>query len=124
MDFEIVFNSSYVNPQGQLFKNVELGKFYFFLRQAPLDKDVPGYTKFYEQVIGKKLDGWSFIVPRSYGYHMVDRNNAQPAYSQGAYSITVNVNESSKNKFVNQMIIDNSDKLVDALGDQIKKIAQ
>ncbi len=124
MDVEIIFNSSYVNPQGQLFKNIELGKFYFFLRQAPLDKDVPGYSGYYEQLLGKKLDGWSFIVPRSYGYHMVERNNAQPVYSQGAYSITVNVKESSKNKFVNQMIIDNSGKLVDALGDQIKKIAQ
>jgi len=55
---------------------------------------------------------------------MVDRNNAQPAYSQGAYNITVNVKESSKNKFVNQMIMDNSGKLVDALGGQLKKLAQ
>lgn len=124
MDFEIVFNSSYVNPQGQLFKNIELGKFYFFLRQAPLDKSSAGYDAYYQQLVGKKIDGWSFIVPRSYGYHMVDRNNAQPVYSQGAYSITVNVKESSKNKFVNQMIIDNSGKLVDALGGQLKKMAR
>ena len=124
MDIEIVFNSSYVNPQGQLFKNIELGKFYFLLRQAPLDKLAPGYDAYYQQLVGKKLDGWSFIVPRSYGYHMVDRNNAQPAYSQGAYNITVNVKESSKNKFVNQMILDNSGKLVDALGGQLKKLSQ
>ncbi len=124
MDFEINFNSSYVNSQGALFKNIELGKFYFFLRKAPLDKDQPGYDAYYQNLAGTKLDGQSFIVPRSFGYHVVSKNNAQPSYSQGAYNITVNVKESSKNTFVNQLIIDNSGKLVDALGDQLKKKLQ
>ncbi len=121
MDFEINFNSSYVNSQGALFKNIELGKFYFFLRKAPLDKTQPGYDAYYQNLVGQKIDGQSFIVPRSFGYHVVSKNNAQPSYSQGAYNITVNVKESSKNTFVNQMIIDNSGKMVDALGDQLKK---
>ncbi len=121
MDFEITFNSSYVNSQGALFKNMELGKFYFFLRKAPLNKTQPGYDDYYASLAGKKLDGQSFIVPRSFGYYVVGKNNAQPSYSQGAYNITVNVKESSKNTFVNQLIIDNSGKLVDALGDQLKK---
>lgn len=120
MDFEITFHSSYVNSQGQLFKNVELGKFFFFLRNAPLDNKAPGYTAYYEGLTGKKLDGQSFIVPRSYGYHIGENNNAEVSYSQGAYTIDVTVKESSKNKFVNQLIIDNSGKMVDALGDQIK----
>ena len=110
--------------QGALFKNIELGKFYFFLRKAPLDKDQPGYDAYYQNLAGTKLDGQSFIVPRSFGYHVVSKNNAQPSYSQGAYNITVNVKESSKNTFVNQLIIDNSGKLVDALGDQLKKKLQ
>jgi hypothetical protein len=122
MDFEIIFNSSYVNSQGALFKNMELGKFYFFLRKAPLDKNQAGYDDYYKSLVGKKLDGQSFIVPRSYGYHIVGKNNAQPSYSQGAYNITVNVKESSKNTFVNQLIIDNSGQLVDALGGALKKI--
>jgi hypothetical protein len=121
MDVEITFTSSYVNAQGALFKNMELGKFYFFLRKAPLDKTTAGYDEYYRQLAGKKIDGQCFIIPRSYGYHMVDKNNAQPSYSQGAYNIMVNVKESSKNTFVNQMIIDNSGQLIDALGDQIKK---
>ncbi|MFT3980765.1 MAG: hypothetical protein QM687_09875 [Ferruginibacter sp.] len=121
MDFEISFNSSYVNNQGALFKNMELGKFYFFLRKAPLDKNDPGYADYYKNLAGKKLDGQSFIVPRSFGYHITGANNAQPSYSQGAYTITVNVKESSKNTFVNQLIIDNSSQLVDALGGAIKK---
>ena len=85
---------------------------------------MPVYASYYEQLAGKKLEGFSFIVPRSCGFHMVDKNNAQPAYSQGTSSITVNVKESSKNKFVNQMIMENSGKLVDALGGQLKKLAQ
>lgn len=121
MDFEIIFNSSYVNNQGALFKNIELGKFYFFLRKAPLDKNAPGYEAYYKNLAGKKLDGQSFIVPRSFGYHITGKNNAQPSYSQGAYTITVNVKESSKNTFVNQMIIDNSGQLVEALGGALKK---
>ena len=121
MDFEIAFNTSYVNSQGVLFKNIELGKFYFFLRKAPLDKSQVGYQEYYSNLLGKKIDGQSFIVPRSYGYHVVGANSAQPSYSQGAYNITVNVKESSKNIFVNQMIIDNSGQLVDAIGGAIKK---
>jgi hypothetical protein len=121
MDIEIAFNSSYVNSQGVLFKNIELGKFYFFLRKAPLDKTQPGYEAYYQNLAGKKLDGQSFIVPRSFGYHITGTNNAQPSYSQGAYNITVDVKESSKNSFVNQMIIDNSGQLIDALGGAIKK---
>ncbi|ANE53037.1 hypothetical protein [Flavisolibacter tropicus] len=121
MDFEISFHTSYVNGQGVLFKNIELGKFYFFLRKAPLDKNEEGYTAYFEKLKGKKLEGQSFIVPRSFGYHMSNSNTVEPAYSQGAYTIQVKVKESSKNTFVNQMIIDNSNKLVDALGDQLKK---
>ncbi len=121
MDFEIILNSSYVNNQGALFKNIELGRFYFFLRKAPLDKDDAGYDAYYQSLVGKKLDGQSFIVPRSFGYHITGSNNAQPSYSQGAYTITVNVKESSKNTFVNQLIVDNSGQLVEALGGAIKK---
>lgn len=120
MDFEITFHTSYANGQGHLFKHVELGKFFFFLRNAPLDKTAPGYDAFYQKLKGQKIEGQSFIVPRSYGYHIGDNNTAEVSYSQGAYTIDVTVKESSKNKFVNQLIIDNSGKMVDALGDQIK----
>lgn len=121
VDFEITFNSSYVNGDGELFKNVELGKFYFLLRGAPLDKSDENYESFYEKQKGKKLDGFSFIVPRSFGYHVTGMNSTEQAFSQGAYSINVKVKESSKNSFVNELIIDNSGKLIDQLGDQIKK---
>ena len=120
MDFEISFNTSYATGQGQLFKNVELGKFFFFLRNAPLEKSAPGYDEYYKNLKGNKIEGQSFIVPRSYGYHIGDNNAPAVSFSQGAYTIDVTVKESSKNKFVNQLIIDNSGKMVDVIGDQIK----
>ncbi|HEY9364639.1 MAG TPA: hypothetical protein VIQ00_15340 [Chitinophagaceae bacterium] len=121
MDFEITFHTSYVNAEGHLFKAVELGTFYFFLRKAPLDKDTEEHAAYYEKLKGKKLEGQSFIVPRSFGYHITGQNLTEPVYSQGAYIIDVKVKESSKNSFVNQLAIDNSGKLMDALGDQLKK---
>ncbi len=121
MDFEISFHTSYVNGEGVLFKDVELGKFFFFLRKAPLDKSDAGYAAYYEKLKGKGLEGKSFIVPRSFGYHITGQNLTEPAFSQGAYTINVKVKESSKNTFVNELVIDNSGKIVDALGDQLKK---
>ena len=120
MDFEITFNSSYVNGDGVLFKNVELGKFYFFLRDAPLDPSAPGYAEYYNNLQGKPLEGKSFIVPRSYGYHIVGSNSTEPSFSQGAYDIHINVKESSKNSFVNTMITDNSGSVIDMVGDKVK----
>lgn len=124
MDFEISFNTSYVNGQGVLFRNVELGNFFFSIRNAPLDKAAPGYTDYYNKLKGMKIDGQSFIVPRSYGYHIPENNIPEISFSQGAYTINVKVKESSKNKFVNQLIIDNSGKMVDALGDKIKDLSK
>ncbi|GAB4094000.1 hypothetical protein [Flaviaesturariibacter terrae] len=120
MDFEITFNSSYVNGDGVLFKNVELGRFYFFLRDAPLDPAAPGFAEYYNNLQGKRLDGKSFIVPRSYGYRVVGTSATEPSYSQGAYDIHINVKESSKNSFVNTMIIDNSASVIDMVGDKVK----
>ena len=69
MDLEITFNTSYVNELGQLFDNVELGKFYLLLRDAPMDKTSPLFTPYYDSLKGTRVDGRSFIVPRSFGYY-------------------------------------------------------
>lgn len=120
MDFEIIFTTSYVNQDGVLFRNMELGRFYFFLRNAPLDKMAKNYESYYTGLAGKKLEGQSFIVPRSFGYHITGENNTEPSFSQGAYNIQINIKESSKNSFVNQLVIDNSGSLIDALGSKVK----
>lgn len=113
MDVEISFQTSYVTPAGDLNGNVSLGKFYLLLRDAPLDSLAPGYRAYYDKLKGTLLTGKSFIVPRSFGYHIED-GEPKPGYSQGAYSITVNVKESSKDVFVTKVLLDNTALILDA----------
>lgn len=122
MDIEITFLSSYVNNIGQLFDNIELGKFYLTLRNAPLDKNAENYTSYYSGLKGQAVEGRSFIVPRSFGYYINEENESKKCFSQGAYSIRVKVKESSKDKFVTKILVDNSGKIIDALGDKAKGV--
>lgn len=122
MDIEIIFNTSYVNEQGQLFDNVELGKFYVLLRDAPMDRNSPGYTHYYDSLKGTKVDGRSFIVPRSFGYYKDENNMFGKSYSQGAYSISVNVTENANDKFVTKVISDNSNQIIDIIGKGAKSL--
>jgi hypothetical protein len=125
MDFEITFKTSYVNEMGVLFDNITLGKFVFTLRDAPLDQNAPGYADYYNNLKGKSLDGRSFIVPRSFGYYISDGNEApEKSFSQGLYSIQVKVTESSKNTFINTLLIDNSDQIINAAGKKVQGLAE
>ena len=122
LDVEITFNSSYVNEMGQLFDNVELGKFYLLLREAPMDKNSPAYTHYYDSLRGTRVDGRSFIVPRSFGYYKDESGNVNKSFSQGAYSISVKVTESANDRFVTKVISDNSSQIIDMLGNGAKRI--
>ncbi len=112
MDIEITIHSTYVNAEGILFDNVTLGKFYLFIRSAPLNPSVENYAAYYNGLKGQKLSGRSFIVPRSFGYHIEDGRPMQ-GYSQGAYNIDVKVKESSKDSFITKVISENSDLIID-----------
>lgn len=122
MDFEISFKTSYVNEMGQLFDNVPLGKFYLSLRNAPLNKSDTAYTPYYERLKGRRLEGKSFIVPRSFGYYKGESGNVDKSYSQGSYTITAKVTESSKDRFVTKILVDNSNLVIDMLGKQATKV--
>jgi hypothetical protein len=113
MDIEITFRSSYVNQDGVLFDNVTLGTFYLFIRDAPLDPAAPNHDSYYNELKGKLLTGKSFLVPRSFGYHM-EEDQAKPGFSQGAYTIDIQVKESSKDHFISKMISENAGLLIDA----------
>ena len=121
MDMEITFTTSFVNQQGQMFDNVELGKFYLILRDAPLDRNSPEGIAYYDRLKGQRIDGKAFIVPRSFGYYKNEDGEIKPSYSQGAYSISAKVTETSKDKFVTKILMDNSSQLIDMLGGQIKR---
>ncbi len=114
LDFEIKFITNYVNKNGNLFSNVELGTFYLNLRNAPLNKTTKGYTAYYNRLKGKPLDGFSFLVPRSFGYYYHE-GSFRESYSKGLYSILINVKESSKNKFIDKVIMSNSGQIIDQI---------
>ncbi|MFI5162529.1 MAG: hypothetical protein ACHQHN_14710 [Sphingobacteriales bacterium] len=107
-DIEITFTTSYVGQNGQLYKDVELGKFYYTLRKAPLDSTASDYKTYYSKLENTPLTGKSFIVPRSYGYYKEADNTIMPYFNQGAFSIVVKVTESSKDTFVNEILINTS----------------
>jgi hypothetical protein len=107
MDFEITFTTSYINDAGQMFTDVPLGKFIYALRNAPIDKSADGYKAYYDSLKGTPLIGKSFIVPRSRGYYYAENNTIEKSFSAGAYSVQVSVKETSKNTFVDKLIIDN-----------------
>ncbi len=122
MDIEITFNTSYVNELGQLFDNVELGKFYLLIRDAPMDKNDPNYTNFYESLKDSRVEGRSFIVPRSYGYYKNNNGDLSKSYSQGAYSISAKVTESANDRFVTKILSDNSNQIIEMVGKGAKSV--
>jgi hypothetical protein len=109
-----------VSADGRMYDSVTLGKFYLFLRQAPLDSTATNYSGYYTSLKDTLLTGKSFIVPRSFGYHREPSGEMKPGYSQGAYSIQVKVKETSKNNFVTKLVFDNANVMIDATRDQIK----
>jgi len=121
MDIEIEFATTYNTEQGLIYHDASLGKFYLLVRDAPLDKKDINYKNYYETMAGERLDGYSFIVPRSFG-HYYNGSEYKPCYSQGNYNIIIKVKESGQDKFVDKLIMDNSGVAVDAIAEQVKKI--
>ncbi|MND01434.1 hypothetical protein D3C83_204250 [compost metagenome] len=61
-------------------------------------------------------------MPRSFGYYKAEDGDVKRCYSQGAYSISAKVTETSKDKFVTKVLLDNSSKLIDLLGTGAKRL--
>lgn len=121
IDFEITFNCTYVNEAGNFFSDVVLGKFYFSVRDAPLDKGSPAYASYYEGLRNNPITGSCFIVPRSYGYYVTADKLLKPSYSWGNYSISATITESSKQAFVEKLISDHSDWIIEKGKEQLNK---
>lgn len=107
LDIQIEFLASYISSTGQINKNVVLGSFSLILPGVALQNK--NACKKYE---GTPLDGWSFIVPRSCGFKK-EGNNLKPIYSQGSYAINVTVKEISKTKYINKLLADKSNTVID-----------
>jgi hypothetical protein len=118
LDFEVILNARWTTSAGVLYDNVEIGRFSINLRDIPLDKEAQ--ANYAAQIIGTRLDGYSFLVPRSYGFYYSLTQSLEQCYGQGMYNVQVNVNESGKDKFVTKLVQDNYGSLLDELVDNIK----
>ncbi len=108
MDIEISFVSSYISSNGQINPDVTVGKFIYAIRKAPLDPDDTAYASYYKNLPKQHpyCTGQSFLIPRSAGYFKNEETNKmEQCWGEGLYSIKVSVKESSKNSFINKMII-------------------
>jgi hypothetical protein len=101
LDFNIQFFSSFISNDGRLNKDVNIGNFSLDLTGVYLHNNDSC-----KKYIGKRLTGYSFLVPRSYGYSV---QAGKAVYNQGAFSIHVNVKETAKAKIVNKYLTEHSE---------------
>ena len=108
MDIEISFVASYINTTGQINEDLTVGKFIYTIRKAPLDPADTDFTTYYRDLpkTSPACTGYSFLIPRSVGYYKDEETNKiQQCYGEGLYSIKVAVKESSKDRFIDKLII-------------------
>jgi len=113
LDMEIEFTSSWTGINSSINRDVEIGKFYFNLRNIPLTDDKIVKEEYRQQIIGSSPFGYSFLVPRSHGYYLADGKELKPSFGQGKYNILINVTESGRDHFVTKIVQDNSDVILE-----------
>ena len=107
LDFDIEFYSSFISNDGRLNDNITIGKFSLNLGGVCLHN-----TDSSKQFEGMRLEGYSFLVPRSYGYSV---QAAKPIYNQGAFSIHVNIKETANRKRVGKLMNKYSDQVFESI---------
>lgn len=117
MDIGITINATWYSDNGTFHHNVPIGFFNMTLRDLPLDP--VAQQEFLSDPargpLGRLIDGYSILVPRSSSFIKAGRDNLIPSYGQGLYNIEITVKEASKQSFVVKSVYDNSDDLVDQL---------
>ncbi len=122
MDIEISLTSSFVNSDGELKSDVEMGKFFLFLHGIPLNPKAIGYEEYRTKLKGQALIGKCFLVPRSLGHYMENYGVMKECFSKGNYNVTVAVTESGGDKFVNKFLFHNSEILINEAAGNVKKV--
>jgi hypothetical protein len=123
MDFEINFTSTYRSDNGQVFMNAPLGKFVYPLRNAPVHPGDTGYARYYSEKCREKpsLTGYCFTVPRSAGFYKnPDTKAVELCWGPGLYAISVTVKETSKEKFVDKVLVLSSDPVLTVGGSSLQ----
>lgn len=102
MDIEISITSSNMNGAGEFIADVELGKFFLFMHDIPLHPKMKNYKDYRKKMVGEKLIGKCFLVPRSAGFYMENYGSMKKCYSRGNYDVKVKIMESGSSIFVNK----------------------
>ncbi len=113
VDMDITFTSSWTGTNSDIHRDVEIGRFYFNLRNIPLTDDKVVTEEYRQQVIGSLVYGYSFLVPRSYGFYLAGSRELKPGFGEGKYNILVKVTESGRDHFVTKVVQDNSDLILE-----------
>jgi hypothetical protein len=124
LDVDIAFNADWITEEQVMNKKVEVGRFAFSLRDAPLDPELPNYRQYYKNLEGTPISGYSYIVPRSFGYYVDGTNSTSPCWGQGMYDIIIHAKEAGKEKMVTKLIFDNSDAIIDGIQQKLTPSAE
>lgn len=112
VDVEVKLMCTYLDEQNNMVRDEEIGSFIFPIRNCPMNPEHPDYKKYREQMLGRMMNGYSFLIPRSMGHRIGPRNKLEKVYSQGRFYMVVKVRESGKDKFIERAIYENSESIL------------
>ena len=96
---DINLKSTWLTPEGAMHQNEDIGRMRLQLKDIPMDPSDPEYNKYRQSIIGTKLEGFSFLVPRSFGHYLVNDNDGshfQKVFGTGQFTLDVKVTETGK----------------------------
>lgn len=115
IDIEMTLKTTYVTANGSMIKDEVIGSFLFPIRNLPMNPTHPNYTKARESLIGKHMQGFSFLIPRSIGHRIARDGKLEAVYSQGRFSMEIRVRESGLDKFVERSFYENSGSILKSI---------
>lgn len=96
---DINLKSTWLTAEGVMNQNKDIGRMRLQLKDIPMDPSDPEYDKYRKSIIGTKLEGFSFLVPRSFGHYLVSDNDGshfQKVFGTGQFTLDVKVTETGK----------------------------
>lgn len=112
VNIEITVKASWVSNEGHIHRNQVLGVFQLPLFNVPLDKTQPGAADYFKKLKGLKLDGKSFLIPRSPGvFYDIETRDYKTCYGTGDFSLHLKITEIGNRGKFKEIIEDNLDKI-------------
>lgn len=116
IDIEIKLRSTYIAESGELVRDELIGSFLFPIRNCPMNPEQEDYASFRENLIGRRMQGFSFLVPRSVGYAIDDQTQQfKKVYGTGRFNLEISVKESGKDKLIERTFYDQVPELFKSL---------